>query len=659
MVGLTQATRWIAAEEVARITGWSMRTIRRRGASGELPRARDAYGHFQYCSATVLSIAEANTAPTGREADISADAEAYANAPSYARKHADRYTALMTVFQGLNGRELTARIEQWNKDHPDDTTSVSSLLAARKAFAEGGIAALLSRYGTRSGATIVPDIYMEYFKGLYLKEGSPGAMSCWRCTMGWAIQRDPAVTPDSFPSYASFIRRLRADLLPESIYRARRGAKAWNRKYASYIRRDYSNVLAGQVWVSDHAQIDIACALPDGKYCFPWVTVWRDFKSGKWLGWELREQAPSSDPIFSAFYRAASIYGVCSTLILDNGKDYRCKDFAGGRRKIRVEVDQQKVRSLTAGLNIETVFAWPYNAQSKPIERDFLRNKEWLSKHAVGYRGGNVVERPESLNKRIGENAIETLDELRELFDVFVTEVINRSVVGSGYRAGNCPDQIWDDEAQTAADNGLLRSVTRDALKLFCARASGTMTVGRNGVRDADLGCDYWADWMFAHKGRKVYMRRDPKQHESAWVFDTATDDFLGAADLVQAVPALARTDVERGQLQEAIRLKRRAGKIARVYARADVNPSLREKVANLVTVTRAINESRGYTPADQPAVRPTVILTDMDRVVAQEAAMAGRGKSIARKLGISDISSESNTIDPLAAYYPIKAASA
>lgn len=641
--------RWVTAEEVAQATGWSLRTIRRRGARGEIPRSGTERGHYRYDLAAIERTIAAETVTA--QIDPSADAEAYAAAPAHARRRADKLITLIQASAGRGGADLAAWVEMWNHEHPADTTSVSGVLSARRAYNVGGMSALLSRYGARSGDTSVPDGHMDYFKSLYLKEGAPGAMSCWRSTLGWALQRDPGITPRTFPSYTSFIRRLRNDLLPESIYRARHGAAAWNRKYALHIRRDYSNVLAGQVWVSDHAQIDIACALPDGKYCFPWVTVWRDFKTGKWLGWELREQAPSSDPIFSAFFAAATAHGICSTVLLDNGKDYRCKDFAGGRKRVKVAVDEGRVRSLTAGLGIQTVFAWPYNAQSKPVERDFLRNKEWLSKHAHGYRGGNVVERPESLNKRIAAGDIETLDDLRELFDVFVTEVVNRSVVSSGHRAGKCPDQMWEEEAQAAADRGLLRSVTRDALKLFCTRTSGTMTVGRNGVRDSQYGCDYWADWMYAHKGRKVYLRRDPKHHESAWVFDAATDDYLGDGELLQAVPALAQTDIERHQLAEAIRLKRRGRRIARAYARTGAAPTLRENVGNLVAATRAINETRGWQPADAPVMRPTVMLTDMDRVAADQKTRKSRGTTVAPAVGIASVSERPRNIDPLAPY--------
>lgn len=56
---------------------------------------------------------------------------------------------------------------------------------------------------------------------------------------------------------------------------------------------------------------------------------------------------------------------------------------------------------MLAELNIEVHFALPYNAQTKPVERDFLKIKEILSKHFIGYRGGNIVERPQKLAKEI------------------------------------------------------------------------------------------------------------------------------------------------------------------------------------------------------------------------------------------------------------------
>lgn len=152
-----------------------------------------------------------------------------------------------------------------------------------------------------------------------------------------------------------------------------------------------------KVWVSDHAQIDVACMTQDGNVVFPWVTAWRDYKSGKWLGWILQTGHPNSDLIFQSFYYAAEIYGLPEDVIIDNGKDYRCKDFAGGRKSVQVETNKPKTTSMLAELNVKVHFALPYNAQTKPIERDFLKIKELLSKHCQGYRGGS---KSYSRNKR-------------------------------------------------------------------------------------------------------------------------------------------------------------------------------------------------------------------------------------------------------------------
>ena len=66
-------------------------------------------------------------------------------------------------------------------------------------------------------------------------------------------------------------------------YSANTTIAAWNKKYATYIPRDYLNIKAGSCWVSDHAQIDIAVEHKGNVY-FPWVTVFRDVKTSKWLG---------------------------------------------------------------------------------------------------------------------------------------------------------------------------------------------------------------------------------------------------------------------------------------------------------------------------------------------------------------------------------------
>lgn len=156
----------------------------------------------------------------------------------------------------------------------------------------------------------------------------------------------PSELATVFPSFMAFKRKLDRTIPLQSIILARYGQSAWNRKYGSYIDRDYEDIICGKVWVSDHAQIDVACMTKDGDVVFPWVTAWRDFKSGKWLGWLLQTGNPNSDHIFQTFYYAAELYGLPEDVIIDNGKDYRCKDFAGGRRVIKIKTNQSRTTSM-------------------------------------------------------------------------------------------------------------------------------------------------------------------------------------------------------------------------------------------------------------------------------------------------------------------------
>ena len=97
-------------------------------------------------------------------------------------------------------------------------------------------------------------------------------------------------------------------------------------------------------------------------------------------------------------------------------------------------------------LNVNVHFALPYNAQTKPVERDFLKIKELLSKHCVGYRGGNVVERPEKLAKEIKDGKIMEFEDFKELFDKTIINILNKRPSNGKNLNGGCPDDLFHEE---------------------------------------------------------------------------------------------------------------------------------------------------------------------------------------------------------------------
>jgi len=622
--------QWLPVKEVAELLGHSSAAPLRRDLRlgkyshkfeegptgrqyridlGSLPKEVQAKYwklHLQSEALTVESPSE----------EVDVEMEIYHKAPAWARKKADKYLAIIRAAHGLKGDELKAFVNDWNQKHPDMTTSYPRVLAARKEYQEEGLSALLAGYGHRMGQTSVREEWYEYYRSLYLKEGGPSSFSCWFQTLGFAVKLDPTLSEFTFPSYKAFERLLENRIPEDAIYLARNGHSRWYRKYASYVDRDFSQVEVGKCWVSDHAQVDVM-VMHNSKPCFPWITVWRDLKSGKWIGWYLHADAPDSDDIFQSFFYAARDYGLPSDIIIDNGKDYRSKDFAGGRKMQKVTVEQSYAGSLTTGLGIQVHYALPYNAQTKPIERDFLKQKEWFSKHMPGYRGGNVVERPEGLEDELRAGKIMSLTECGKLLDVYITEVLNCMPSQGKVLKGLSPNAYWQANIKS------IRRVGPEALKMFCMRIKGSVAIGRNGVKDSELGVTYWGEWMAGIKGQHVYLRRDIKAFQDAWVFHAETDEYLGRAVMVESLNAIVRNDVDKSKLKNLMALKRHDLKIKRELIRTEERPTPEEALQHMAAGAAALTASRQNSSA-----QPTEIfqITPLDKAIAQEKKMEAAG---------------------------------
>ena len=545
---------------------------------------------------------------------INLDTLLYGSAVDYNRRKADKYLVLIKEYGHLRGAELISALERERAENPD-TPSYPRFVAARRDYQRGGVASLLGRYGNRSHQSTVSNDYFDYFKELFLKEGAPSANSCWRMVAGRYVDVNKIF---EFPSSASFLRRLRTEVPASTEYLARHGFQKWNRKFGNYIERDYSSLKAGQCWVSDHAQLDVATELKNRKAVFPWITSFRDMKSCRWLGWILHPDPPNSDHIFQAFYQSVSSFGLPDDLLIDNGRDFRCHDFAGGRKTHCVKIDEAKAVNMLSLLNVTVHFAIPRNAQAKPIERDFLSIKEMLSKHLVGYRGGNVGERPEKLVDEIKSGKILDFNDLQAIFDDFIKNVLNKTPSGGKVLRGRSPDDQWN------LENPVRRSVSKDALKLFCMRTSRPVTIGRNGLKDSEFGVRYWAEWMVKLKGRKVYLRRDIKDFTEAWIFGEG-DEYLGNAYIVESVPVFVKSGLEKQMLRDAQAAKRREVKIVKEAAEITTTRTAVERVSDMKRAATILNDN------PVPAQEQTIFElpnTKMDQVILKKRRMAQHGKA-------------------------------
>jgi hypothetical protein len=545
------------------------------------------------------------------------DIEDYSHLPVFQRKKIDYCLAILRATDGLKGKNLEAWVQGHNQQNPEQHLSCVTLYKWRKKEREYGVYSLAPDYGKRKNSTCVLPELSEYFKSAFFKEGAPSVHNCWLQTRGYAEICGYDV--NNFPSPISFFRDLKKKYGAEALYYARYGMRKNNRKYADYIDRGYDNVRAGQCYVSDHHQLDVMVKLPNGKYIRPWITIWRDFKSGKWLSWLLHIEPPNSDHIFQTLYSVILNFGVPAEIVIDNGKDYKCRDLRGNKSSHRVTVDEKTRSGLFATLGIIVHYCLPYRAQSKPIERDFRTLKEGFSKFQLLYTGGSPQEKPESNNPDMKAGKGDSLEDLNGLFDTHVKDVLNK--IPSKYSKnliGMCRDEAFEKDRITP------RYVNPDSLMLLCTRTSKPLTIGRNGPRDGALKITYWAEWMQRMKGEKVYLRRDSNHFEEAWVFDLA-DRFIGKASLVRPVPALAKTPVEKAQLSAAMKAQRARAKATKKLAEVENRPSPAETIKNMAAGVAAINEQRGYISTGKE-VEGISMLTPADGVIKQAAEMEARG---------------------------------
>jgi len=610
-----QQLSWVDAETACKLLNISIKTLKNKCYLNQLDYTVKKIGKKSHYYINKYSLTEYIKINNDSENDI-VPKRKYSEAPIWAKIQADRYLPILKVCSMLRGQALRNFVALFNENNPNKRTSYSSIVKMRKRYDKFGIDGLLANYDSTTRTTVNQNDF-DYFKNLYLVEGAPSLRSCWDQTLGHALSLDATIDKSTFPSYMAFKRRLDKEIPVQAIYLARYGASAYKRKFENYIERDYSTITCGKVWVSDHAQIDVAVFDSEGNVVFPWVTAWRDYKSGKWLGWLLQCGSPNSDRIFQAFYYAAEKFGLPEDVIIDNGKDYRCKDFAGGRKneKIKIENDTNKTSSMLDELNVSVHFALPYNAQTKPIERDFLKLKEILSKHIYGYRGGNVVERPERLVKEIKADKVYEFERFKTAFNDYIINILNKKPSEGKNHKGLSPDELFDKEFKE------IIKPTHEALKLFCTRTSRNFTIARNGIKDRQLEITYWADWMVSQMSVKVYLRRDPENYKEAWVFRLDNDEFLGKCIAVKAVAALHANEVSKEEFKDALAIKKHSLKLTKAYL---------DNLEMIPLEEQCNNYKLAYAKKEK-ATKPKVTIianTPMDKAIRKNKDMEAFGKN-------------------------------
>jgi len=418
-----------------------------------------------------------------------------------------------------------------------------------KAYKKGGIVELAPGKRAKSGVsdnTFSPEA-LQFLNDTWLTQNQLSIRECYNKLVKMARLKGWKVG-----SYSS-AKRYCNSIPPDVRVMRRNGPKKFSDTVVPYIPRNPESLEPMQLIECDHHQLDVACRYHDGRIIFPWLTLWIDVRSWKPLGWCLCER-PNSDSIAVAFYKQGLSHGLPKEVYLDNGKDFRSKLFVG-RKKKKEEDCRYDLKPIIKGvfdlLKLKVHFALPYNAKAKLIENLFGILTKEFAKWMRGYRGRNVVARPEKLKDEIKKGNILSFDELKENLEGWLSYEFaeNRKMWGK-YHKGDTPNNIFYADKERKK-----RMVREDELMLMLTAHPNQQKVKQNGIWWMDRW--YWSEKLHRnYYGKWVQFRVPPDNPDKIFVFDDQ-DCYIDVAERISEPPHIGITN-------EQIRKFNRMKKIVR-----------------------------------------------------------------------------------------------
>ena len=232
---------------------------------------------------------------------------------------------------------------------------------------------------------------------------------------------------DALPSNITFKRfaeHFRKNHYAEWVLR-REGMKAYHDKVEPYIERDISKIEVGDVLIADGHVLNFQVINPfTGKPTRATLVGFLDWKSTALVGYEIM-MTENTQCIASALRNAILNLGIIPKVVYqDNGKAFKAKYFQS------CDFDEEGFNGVYANLGIRSVFAKPYNARAKVIERFFLEFQEEFEKMMTSYIGTSIEDKPawlkrgeklhRDMHKKLTKNYIPTVQEAIKFIDCWL-----------------------------------------------------------------------------------------------------------------------------------------------------------------------------------------------------------------------------------------------
>ncbi len=354
---------------------------------------------------------------------------------------------------------------------------------------------------------------------------------------------------------------------------ARDGEKALSDKVEPYIKRDASLLDVGDILVADGHKLAFQVINPfTGKPCRATLVGFLDWKSTALVGYEIMLEE-NTQCIASALRNAIINLDMIPKIIYqDNGRAFRAKYFTDDKG-----FGELGFYGLYAKLGIETVFARPYNARSKVIERFFKEFQEGFEKLMPSYVGSSIINKPAYLKRnekfhsnlhnallvggvkraRSGADSsplppiryIPTIEETIKMIDMWLK-------FKNSQPCTNAPNMTIAEVLENRKKQNIDKSLLDDLML-----ATEVKTIQRNGVRF--LNCDYFDERLYGLRG-KVLVKYNLFDLTSVKVF-TQKGEYLCTAERVTETHPMAKIlgtveDLEdyKQKIQKQQKLKRK-----------------------------------------------------------------------------------------------------
>ena len=332
---------------------------------------------------------------------------------------------------------------------------------------------------------------------------------------------------------------------------ARDGEKALSDKVEPYIKRDASLLDVGDILVADGHKLAFQVINPfTGKPCRATLVGFLDWKSTALVGYEIMLEE-NTQCIASALRNAIINLDMIPKIVYqDNGRAFRAKYFTDDKG-----FGELGFYGLYVKLGIETVFARPYNARSKVIERFFKEFQEGFEKLMPSYVGSSIINKPaylkrnEKFHSNLHNDYIPTIEETIKMIDMWLK-------FKNSQPCTNAPNMTIAEVLENRNKQNIDKSLLDDLML-----ATEVKTIQRNGVRF--LNCDYFDERLYGLRG-KVLVKYNLFDLSNVKIF-TPKGEYLCTAERVTETHPMAKIlgtveDLEdyKQKIQKQQKLKRK-----------------------------------------------------------------------------------------------------